>query len=208
MSDSRRSTTTRSSKVGRFPATRLTAVQFRVLAHPLRSRLLQALRRRSPATATELARELGTNTGATSYHLRQLAEVGLVVEHDRSSPGRERWWRAAHDSHGWVESEVVDGPDTRAAVDWMMGYDLRVFVETAEACLAARAHWPQQWRAAVSSIDIDLELTPRELAALNREVIQILQRYRHPPAASDRSRNQRQPVRYFTHALPQLTAER
>ena len=62
----------------------------KVLAHPLRSRLLTALRTHGPATATELARDLVTNTGATSYHLRKLASVGLVEEtedgHGRSRP--------------------------------------------------------------------------------------------------------------------------
>ena len=51
---------------------RLDASALRVLAHPLRSRLLSALRRGGPATATELAKTLGTNSGATSYHLRKL----------------------------------------------------------------------------------------------------------------------------------------
>jgi len=57
----------------------LDARQIRVLAHPLRFRLLGRLRLDGPATATGLARALETNTGATSYHLRQLADVGLVV---------------------------------------------------------------------------------------------------------------------------------
>jgi predicted ArsR family transcriptional regulator len=59
---------------------RLDAHALKVLAHPLRSRLLRALRVDGPATATALAATLGTNTGATSYHLRKLASVGLVPE--------------------------------------------------------------------------------------------------------------------------------
>ena len=42
----------------------LTPDQIRVLAHPLRSRLVDRLRRRGPATATTLAKELDTNSGA------------------------------------------------------------------------------------------------------------------------------------------------
>src|SRR4051812_49756154 len=61
--------------------------------HPLRARLLTALRMNGGATATALARELGTNTGATSYHLRKLASVGLVEETE-GGRGKERWWRA------------------------------------------------------------------------------------------------------------------
>ena len=64
--------------------------QLRVLAHPLRSRLVGALRFHGPATATQLAARLGTNSGATSYHLRQLAEVGLVEDDAERSSGRDR----------------------------------------------------------------------------------------------------------------------
>ena len=54
----------------------LTPESLRVLAHPLRSRLLAQLRMGGPATATDLAAKLDTNSGATSYHLRKLESVG------------------------------------------------------------------------------------------------------------------------------------
>src|SRR5665811_582446 len=62
-----------------------------VLAHPLRSRLLAELRVSGPATATTLAAVLHTNTGATSYHLRRLAEADLVVDSGHGR-GRQRLW--------------------------------------------------------------------------------------------------------------------
>ena len=86
----------------------------KVLAHPLRTRLLGALRLEGPATATGLARLLGTNTGATSYHLRRLADVGLVEE-TGTGTGRQRVWRAAHDRHSWTTSAAGDAPDAVAA---------------------------------------------------------------------------------------------
>ena len=53
---------------------------------------------RDPATATTLATRLGLNTGATSYHLRQLAQHGFIVEDAERGNARDRWWRAAHQS--------------------------------------------------------------------------------------------------------------
>ena len=100
----------------------------KVLAHPLRSRLLTALREHGPATATALAERLGTNTGATSYHLRKLASVGLVEETD-DGRGRERWWRAATEMHGWTERDVAGDPDAEAATDWLRRHYLATFVE-------------------------------------------------------------------------------
>lgn len=55
---------------------------------------MRRLRRDGPATATSLARVLGENTGATSYHLRQLAEHGFIEDDPALGHGRERWWRA------------------------------------------------------------------------------------------------------------------
>ncbi len=64
-------------------------------AHPLRAQLVRVLSS-GPGTATSLAAELNVSTGATSYHLRQLARHGLVAE--VATPGRERWWRLT-DAH-------------------------------------------------------------------------------------------------------------
>ncbi|WP_233160762.1 winged helix-turn-helix domain-containing protein [Actinophytocola xanthii] len=50
--------------------------------------------RRGPASATTLAAELGVNTGATSYHLRELAKHGFVEEDPGLGHGKEQWERA------------------------------------------------------------------------------------------------------------------
>ena len=60
--------------------------------------MLGLLRAEGPATATTLAPRLGLNTGATSYHLRQLAQHGFIVEDAERGNARDRWWRAAHQS--------------------------------------------------------------------------------------------------------------
>lgn len=66
----------------------------RALAHPLRQRILRALAENGPATSTTLGELLGENTGATSYHLRQLAEHGFIEEAPELAKGKERWWRS------------------------------------------------------------------------------------------------------------------
>ena len=70
----------------------------RALSHPVRLRMLGLLRSEGPATATTLAQRLDLNTGATSYHLRQLAQHGFIAEDTERGNARDRWWRAAHDS--------------------------------------------------------------------------------------------------------------
>ena len=53
---------------------------YRVIAHPMRSRILAHLRLHGGSTSAELARALGTHTGATSYHVRVLESAGLVED--------------------------------------------------------------------------------------------------------------------------------
>src|SRR5687768_3039492 len=110
----------------------LNALQIRTLAHPLRARLLAVLRLDGTATATTLARLLDTNTGATSYHLRQLADVGLVVEEADLGTGRQRFWRAAHDASTWRPTDFDDDPDAQAAAEWIEHQQLKLMGEQAE----------------------------------------------------------------------------
>lgn len=153
----------------------------KVLAHPLRSRLLTALREHGPATATALAERLGTNTGATSYHLRKLASVGLVEETE-DGRGRERWWRAATEMHGWTERDVAGDPDAQAATDWLRRHYLAFFVERYGAWLDEQASWPLSWQDVAGSSDYALRLSPAGLAAFQAEVEAVFQRFRGDPA--------------------------
>jgi DNA-binding transcriptional ArsR family regulator len=154
-----------------------------VLAHPLRSRLLTALRMNGPATATALAGALETNTGATSYHLRKLASVGLVEETDEGR-GRERWWRAATEMHGWTERDVADDPDGRAAADWLRRHYLRGFIDRYEGWLDTQGSWSLEWQDAAGGSDYAIRVSPAALAAFNAEFAELVERYRHGTAGS------------------------
>lgn len=157
---------------------RLDSKQLRTLAHPLRARLLSALRAYGPATATALARRLGTNSGATSYHLRQLAEVGLVEEDRRGGRGGQRWWRSAHEMTTWTETDFDADPDDRAAADWSMGHHVRAMTRWVEDWLEARREWSTEWRQAADLSDLEFHLTPAQLRSLTGELHDVIERYR------------------------------
>ncbi|MEV4638998.1 helix-turn-helix domain-containing protein [Actinoplanes sp. NPDC049548] len=156
----------------------LDARQIRVLAHPLRFRLLGRLRLDGPATATRLAQALGTNTGATSYHLRQLADVGLVLEEERPGRGRERWWRSAHEMSSWQRDDFAGDADATAAADWLEGSLLRGFVEQVQAWHRTQGDAPPEWREAAEFSDYWLQLSADQLKALNAELAEVVERYR------------------------------
>ena len=166
-------------------AVRLDSRQIRTLAHPLRARLLGALRVDGPATATKLAQALDTNTGATSYHLRRLAEVGLVVQEPDLGAGRQRWWRAAHRGSSWRPIDFDDDPDASAASDWIQNHQMRLAAEYAERWLSTQHGYPREWREAAEVSDALLTLSPQRLRALNDELWQVIMRYREESSSDE-----------------------
>ncbi len=156
---------------------RLDAGALRVLAHPLRSRLLSALRLGGPATATDLASALGTNSGATSYHLRKLAGVGLV-EDTGEGAGKRRLWRAATASHSWYVADFAGDEDSETALNWLARDYARHLGEQFERWLDAEQAWPVDWRDAAGMSDEMVVVTAGQLQSLMDEIGEVIARYR------------------------------
>jgi DNA-binding transcriptional ArsR family regulator len=189
--------------VGPTSSLHLDATAVKILAHPLRSRLLAALRSGGPATATALAEKLNTNTGATSYHLRKLASVGLVEE-TADGHGRERWWRAATAMHTFTQRDVAYDPDGEAAADWLRRFYLRAFVDRYQGWLDVHASWPLEWQEAADASDFLLRLSPSRLQVLQSELTTLLERYRDPAPDDPEA----QPIEVHLHAFPTEKAPR
>jgi DNA-binding transcriptional ArsR family regulator len=156
---------------------RLDATSLKVLAHPLRSRLLSALRRGGPATATDLASALGTNSGATSYHLRKLESVGLVTDTGEGE-GKRRLWRAATESHQWEPSDFAGDEDAETALNWLVRDYMRHFAEQFERWLDVEGTWPVEWRDAAGMNDSFVITTPEQTQAMKAEIDEVVARYR------------------------------
>ena len=166
----------------------LDSAQLRVLAHPLRARLLGALRLYGPATSTGLAQRLETNSGATSYHLRKLAEVGLVEEDTGRGVRRERYWQAAHEITSWVETEFAEDPDDRAAADWLLSQHTLLKSRWLTDWFTERHEWPTEWRNAADNSDFLLELSAQQLAAMRDEIHGVINRYLDAESEPDAER--------------------
>lgn len=180
----------------------LSSEQLRTLAHPLRMRLLSVLRLEGPATATQLAQRLQSDSGKTSYHLRQLAQVGLVGEDETRGNRRDRWWAALHDSTQWNPADHLDDPDTTAATDWLAGHVVRQHAQWAETYVHARDTWGAAWIDASTLSDYLLELTPARLRDLVEEVGEVIERYRTADEPADADTGDRERVSIVFYGFP------
>jgi hypothetical protein len=146
--------------------------------------MLGILRGDGPATATQLATRLGLNSGATSYHLRQLASHGFVVEDAARGNGRDRWWRAAHRlTH--IDTASSDPEAREAGAAFFRGV-VQLYTEHMLGAVEEMPTLPAAWRGAGTFSDEMLRLSADETARLSRELHQVIDRYRRddPETAS------------------------
>lgn len=144
----------------------------KALAHPVRVRMLGMLRLDGPATATRLAERLGLNSGATSYHLRQLALHGFIEEMPDRGSKRDRWWQARHESTSVPtaeqEGEALEAglAFTQAALTWQVGQ--------AQRAVERYTQLAPEWRAASVVSDITIPLTAAAAKALAERLHEVI----------------------------------
>jgi predicted ArsR family transcriptional regulator len=124
-----------------------------------------------PATATSLAARLGINTGQTSYHLRQLAQHGFVVDDTGRGNRRERWWRAAHQST-LAAGEPADPTDREAFDAYVQSVAVR-YTHDLQAAVEERALLPKEWRDASTFSDYHVRVTAKHAEALTEKLHEI-----------------------------------
>lgn len=164
-----------STSEGPNKSVRLDAQLLRALAHPMRNRILGLLRLYGPATATTLADRLAVNTGATSYHLRQLAEAGLVVEDDSRGNARDRWWKSAHQGTDFDTGELL-AEEPELALGFLHGIG-QMYAENMFRAIDNLQTMTPEWREASLISDYLFQLRPDELMAMMTEIRAVLEKY-------------------------------
>ncbi|MER5541918.1 ArsR/SmtB family transcription factor [Streptomyces sp. NPDC001118] len=150
----------------------------KALAHPLRAQLYRALTIARTATASQLAEQVDEAVSLVSYHLRKLAEHGLIEEAEpQSGDGRERWWQPASDGVSIRDEDFRDAPEKAAAHTAASRLFFEQRADLYRRFLDERAHWGAQWNDAAESSEAVLRLTAGELAELNKELLALVRRY-------------------------------
>ena len=143
------------------------AAALNALAHTVRLDVLSFLMSAGPATASACARAVGDTPSNCSYHLRVLAQHGLV-EHAPSTDGRERPWRATATG---LESEIDSAdPEIAAGAVAVAGAELQLDHQRALEHLRSRHLLPAEWRGVETHSIYGLRVTPEELQSLIAQI--------------------------------------
>lgn len=173
----------------------------KALAHPDRLKILGRLRLSGPSTASELGRQFGLNSGATSYHLRNLAAHGFIEPAPELGNARERWWRAAHESTIY-DTATLSGDDLEAG----LAFSQAVLSSHAAMMQRAQATYRDlsiEWRKATNQSDFTIPLTADAAAALNDRLMALLMEAKAAsPAPGAPLPKGMRPMTYLLYAFP------
>ncbi|MGW7045647.1 ArsR/SmtB family transcription factor [Streptomyces avermitilis] len=150
----------------------------KALAHPLRMKLYRALCVTRTATASQLAEQVDEAVSLVSYHLRKLADHGLIeAARPQSGDGRERWWQPSSEGVSIKDKDFRDAPEKAAA----HAAATRLFHEQRadlyRRYLDERPTWGPEWNSAAPDQESLLRLTSAELAELGEELLALARKY-------------------------------
>lgn len=144
------------------------------LAHPLRAALVRYLMAVGPKTPSECAQNVGSSASNCSWHLRQLARLGLV-EPAAATDGRQRPWRAC--DVGLDLGRLDQDPVVRSTQLAMVGNALNEEQTLTQRFLDKTAELEPEWREIGGLNTYSLRLTSDELAQLIADVDALIRPY-------------------------------
>ncbi|WP_370411950.1 helix-turn-helix domain-containing protein [Streptomyces fradiae] len=157
------------------------------------------------ATASQLAEQVDEAVSLVSYHLRKLADGGLIEEaENQSSDGRERWWQPSSYGFSIHEEDLKDAPELAAA---SAAFGRTVTEQRSEMYaryLGEKDTWSAEWRSASIASEWLPRLTAAELAALGKELDAVLRKYDQAARAAEAAGDTegRENVAVHLHGFP------
>jgi DNA-binding transcriptional ArsR family regulator len=147
----------------------------RAMSHPARLEIMEYLNSTGASvTATECAEIVGMSPSAISYHLRELAKVGLVEQAPSRGDGRERVWRSPVHSYN-VPMSVDADAETKAAEDTLVEVYLTRDFQRIRNHLATVRELPTEWYEGTALMGSNLLVTAAELKALTTAVQELVE---------------------------------
>ncbi|MFJ4504095.1 ArsR/SmtB family transcription factor [Streptomyces sp. NPDC088864] len=177
----------------------------KAFGHPLRMKLYRALYIARQATASQLAEQVDEAVSLVSYHLRKLADHGLIEEADRTGrDGRERWWQPASKGLRFYDEDFSDAPETAATHSAVSRLSFDQQAEMYRRHLDVSRSWPAEWRRASFGSEYLARLTAGELGALASEMDALVKRYEEQARAREEAGDteHRENVAFHLYGFP------
>ena len=176
----------------------------RALAHPVRLAILTRLQRHGPATATQLSPEVGATPSVTSWHLRHLAQFGLVADWDGGTDKRQRWWQATAQGFRFEAPPDEEGQ----AAYRLLTSELR---RTSEGQMhrwfdEVEPRLDPAWRSLSGAANTSVPLTLEELQEVEATIDELLGAFVRRRDAGEAPAAAR-PVRFLRYTMPAAADE-
>ncbi|MFF1464264.1 ArsR/SmtB family transcription factor [Streptomyces sp. NPDC058330] len=150
----------------------------RALAHPVRLAILDHLQRYGPATATQLAPDVGATPSVTSWHLRHLAGFGLVRDSEPGPDRRQRRWEAAARGFRFETPKDPADEEGRAAARVLSQQMFRRYADFPSRWAAeVEPSLDPEWRASAGMAHTRVVVSAEELAAIEDGIERLLAPY-------------------------------
>lgn len=171
----------------------MTSPMLKAMTHPLRRRIIALMAPDLPLRAADLAAQLGEPANSVSFHLRKLAEAGLIVEApEHARDRRDRVWVGAGTGYGIPLPGTLaeeDEPVLHALLD-QQAIDLQELVRRTLTWAGEWSSGRDETHRAELNIGT-LSLTRTEMLTLVEEVGEVFERARavrttEPPEGEER----------------------
>lgn len=153
-----------------------TTAMLKAMAHPIRRRILRLLPRRTFVRAADVAAELGEPANKVSFHLRVLADAGLIVEApEQARDRRDRVWTQTK------KALTIGGPGQSVVDEELGNAVIAGLVEEHQDLLRRLLAWSPEYVAGRTTethgtfIQRTLRLTPTEFEKLLVTLQEVMQ---------------------------------
>ena len=146
-----------------------------------------------------VAERLEVPPALVSYHLRKLADFGLVAESEpQDTDRRKRWWKVQEGSLSFSPADFASDAQGRRAAKALQHVTVERHFRALQGFRDEATEWGEEWEAASFSSDRHLRLTPEQTRALHRDLDEVVARY----AANTEGDASAAEVFVFMHGFP------
>ncbi|WP_259614114.1 ArsR/SmtB family transcription factor [Microbacterium paraoxydans] len=179
-------------KTSREDAAFMTSAMLKAYSHPLRRQILRLIARRGFLRAADVASDLDVPANSASFHLRTLADAGLIEEApDQARDRRDRVWT------GRKGALTVGGPENPVADEALGGAVVTALAEDHQELVRRVMAWTPEYVSGRTA-EVHASFVQRTIRLTEREFEDVMRRINDVLSAADAAHDDADPaLRYW-----------